>query len=432
MSSLGRLAIAAIVTWHVVWVLAGWAEQRAGRGGDFAVFYYAERVLADGGDPYDREALDRAARADGLRGRRSLPFFYPPPFLLTMRWAPALEVGRAHQIWFWTSEALLLGLCGLLLAAWRRVPGGLGLAALAALMVPAATIQNLVMGQVNLLVMLLAFAGLLLAERRRERAGGLLVGTACILKMSPALFVAWWLLQRRLRPALWAVAAGAAWTLVSIAVDGTTIHQRFYLEVLPGFASGSYHGLTVPIGELLNHSLPSFVAEWLPAPTGHNGLSPAARAISGALSLALLAVTAWRLRKPASDPLGRAAEIAAVGALTLLLPAYTYEHHLVWALPAVAVGIAGVASGRLGRWWPVAIGAAVAVLAVDVSLLFWGHRVLGETLGAGAAAVLKEVKLGALVTVWLGALRAVRPPGSSLEPKQVERVPDPPDRLVAG
>ena len=113
------------------------------------------------------------------------------------------------------------------------------------------------------------------------------------------------------------------------------VQVRFYTEVLPGFFSGSYHGLTVPISLEANHSVPDlFDRVWdHPRPTQ---LSPTAQRASHITALALLSTWFFAFRQRAVAP--PVPVDTAVGALTVLmvaLPAYTYEHHLVFLLPAV-------------------------------------------------------------------------------------------------
>ena len=64
---------------HVVWVSAAWdqsVQMRHGR--DFASYYYAAKVMQDGGNPYSR-CLAQSAKQDRARSAVH-PYLYPPPF----------------------------------------------------------------------------------------------------------------------------------------------------------------------------------------------------------------------------------------------------------------------------------------------------------------------------------------------------------------
>lgn len=337
--------VAALVATH------GSALQRVERsrsGRDFATYYYAAQAALDGRDPYDRRELGALARQD--RTRRSVhPYFYPPPFLLGMVWVAPLSLKAATLTWFFLQELALVGSL-VALRRWLRAPWWL-LGAVAALYGPLP--DNLTMGQVNLTVGLLAIVGL-------WRGSGTVVGAAAMAKMSPALYLAGWGARGRLRPVVFAGLTAIALSLVSLPVVDLPTQLRFYTEVLPGFSSGAYNGLTVPITLPANHSIPDLANQVWPGPDDHT-LSATAATVSRAASLTLLAGLSLVARRAR----GALATANAFGALTVLLvatPVYTYEHHLAMLLlPLVAAG-AAVARGHLARgWWAAWLPAAIVL-----------------------------------------------------------------------
>ena len=68
----------------------------AGHGRDYATYHYAVQEVWQGGDPYVTAALDQRARAEGTRAT-VFPYFYPPPFLLTMAWATPLSLADGYR-----------------------------------------------------------------------------------------------------------------------------------------------------------------------------------------------------------------------------------------------------------------------------------------------------------------------------------------------
>lgn len=345
---------------HVL-VQAGPAWQKvhgSGAGRDFASYYYAAEVALDGGDPYDNGAVVAAARAEKVR-KSVHPYFYPPPFLLTVAWVGPLSLQASYEAWFFLNEALLLVCLGL--GVWAF---GVPLWAAALLLWTWSPIpDNAWMGQANLLALAPALAGLALAERR-PWLGGVLVGIAAMLKMSPALFLGWWLLRGQWRPAVAAVGTAIGTTLLSLPLVGLDAQLRFYTEVLPGFSKGDYHGLRVPISLEANHSVGDLADRLFPGP-GDLLSEPAQRVMRVAL-VALLGLWAWRARRAVDAP-------AALGALTVLMvvtPVYTYEHHLVFLVVAM-----GSAAGLVGRrvlqdWQAGRRGAAVAWAAALATTWF--------------------------------------------------------------
>ena len=357
-----------------------------GGGRDFASYYYAADVALRGGDPYENPSLDAAAREDHTR-KSVNPYFYPPPFLLTVGWIGSFSLQSAYELWFFVNEALLFAALGLGVLAF-----GVPVWAVAALLWTWSPIpDNAWMGQANLLALVPALAGLAVA-RKRPAVGGVLVGTAAMLKMSPALFLGWWVVQRNGRAVAAACATAVGLSLAALPLVGVAPTLRFYTEVLPGFSKGDYHGLKVPISLEANHSVPDLMDRLFPGPGSI--LSPAAQHASTAIILTLLAVWAWRA--------WRATEPAAIlGALTVLMvatPVYTYEHHLVFLLVAMgsAAGLTAPrvrtawAAGRRGEAaaWAFTLGFAWFTLAWPLPAL----RAVQALLPAGLGWVCRESK----------------------------------------
>ena len=369
------LLLACLVAYGVQ-ALGPWKARtwRAGHARDFASYYYAVQVAGDGGDPYVRKALSQRARQDGTRKSGVHPFFYPPPYVLSFAWVLPLELGTAYHAWYWMEHLFLLAV---LLALWRWHPSrpmALALGIMAASFSPIP--DNDWMGQANLFVLACVVPGLLLVERGKWHAGGALVGLGCMLKMSPALLVAWWLLQGRWKPAAAAVAAALLLSVASLPLVDLATQWRFFTEVLPGFGTGDYNGLTVPITLTHNHSIPSLLHE-LFGGGATTKLHATAGWVSRGITVALLAGLAWRFRKPGADPLAALCQVGVVVVLMLVLPVYTYEHHMVWMLLPYAAAFAALADRRLGRvWWVLLVGAYL-VQALPLDLLKALYKELG-------------------------------------------------------
>lgn len=301
---------------------------------DYASYYYAVQEAAHGGNPYDVGALGARSRADHTR-RTVQPYFYPPPFLLTQVWALPLSLTSGYWLMFVLNELLLGGCLWLAVRAFAVPLPAVALVLSTFTPIP----DNAWMGQANLVALLPALLGLSVASRR-PWLGGFLVGAAAMFKMSPALFLLFWVLRREWRPLGAAILTALGLTLLSLPLVAPPWQLVFYQDVLPGFGRGDYHGLTVPISLPANHSVPDLFDRIWPGPTP-TSMSERALAASRLVTGFLLAVWAWRFRSPGRDA-------AAIGALTLLmtvLPAYTYEHHLVFLLlpVLVAAGLAPMA-----------------------------------------------------------------------------------------
>jgi len=409
---LGFVLVSAIL-WHFLAIASPPLQPpKAGsEGRDYASYHYAARAAAAGEDPWDLGAVEAAARTDGTRTWVH-PYLYPPPFLLLVWPLATLSLSTAFVVWGVLQELALL-VCALALAwAWRGVHGAVGVVFVARAALMYGVAYGVELGQTNLLVLALVIVGAA-AEPARPRLGGVLVGVACMLKMSPALVVLWWLVRGRHAAVLGAIVAAAALSLLVLPLVGPADQLGFYTGVLPRFGSGDYNGLSIKIGMFGNHSLPS-VWHALTAEGPGGLLAPLARALSALSGGALVGLGAWSFRGASHEPIVQAGQLASVLVVMVLVPVYTYEHHLVFALPAMALALVALHLGRLAPAWAVPVGIAVALLCIPLPLLKGFAEEVVTTEAPLAFAVVREAKTVALLTVgaaagWLGAIRPRAP-----------------------
>ena len=394
--ALVKLLIAAAVTWHLLVTLApAWVtvSTKPSLGRDFASYYYAVQVAADGKDPYAKGNLSKAARESGKK-RGVHPFLYPPPFLLVMVWALPLDLMTAYKTWFWLDEIWLAAAMFALWAWWK--PMGRGVGVLLAISVAAFTAVsgNHIMGQANFVGLAFAVAGLWQADRGRWLVGGALMGAACMVKMSPALFVAWWLMRGKWREALAACMSALLLSVAALPLIGFEHQLAFYTRVLPLFGSGDYNGLTIPIDMFGNHSMPNLWHQlrWIPGPR----LSTTAQTLSSMTAISLVLGLGWRFRYEDADLLARANQVGAIGIAMLLVPVYTYEHHCIWALPAIVASVLALTQGRLGWGWAPVLSLAFCFWAVEISDMKRMHLSVKSSLPA-LGWLIQEAKFMALL-----------------------------------
>ena len=404
------LLLAAALAWHVLAVVGpekpNPPEGSVGR--DYATYHYAVRVALDGGDPYDTAQLNDAAEIDGWRGRPVHPLLYPPASLLGVVWAAGLPLPQAATVFRLLGElGLLLGLLSIVRwwapLGWTRV-----LALLAAsLALMSGVAYGVHLGQANAHVWGLTLAGLALADDdrpARQAVGGGLVAMAILGKLAPAAFLGVWVLERRWTALGSAVGVTVVGGVLSWFVVGGPGQAHFFAEVLPSLSSGAYNGLTIRIGLLGNHSIPALLDHLFPG--DGQTLGPPARAGAFGVTIALGVVLAAVFRAPAADRTAMAGRVGAVGVALLLVPVYTFEHHLLWAIPGLVACGAAARNGRLPLGATLAVGVSAAVLCAPIVPLRRLHGWM-ESFGAGPALLVEELKLGALLVVfgacaWLG------------------------------
>lgn len=399
-----------------------WEKVKLNRGAsDFASYFYAVNATVQGENPYDNLVLDRLAGEDNQR-ETVHPYFYPPPYLLAMAWALPLDLSEAHRVFYWAGSFFLLAV---MLSLWKWLPswGMFGASGLV-LLFYTPIFNTLRMGQANLLVLALLVCGVMLVEfegaNKRRWLGGALVGLACMLKMSPAVLVMWWMVRREWRPVVAAILAAIGSSILVLPLVGFSTQIYFYSDVLPSFTSGNYHGLTVDINIPMNHSILNFCMQ---ITNGFQGMSQKTEATALAtnlariISLSTLLGLLFVLRKPRPDAVSRANAAGALVVMMVLTPAFTYEHHLVFLIFPLLAVVAALVERRLSWAWGLVLIPVFVLIAWNLP----DFKAYSDSLGNGRwsanAVAFRELKflavviLGALCT--LAALSPSRPRPSS-------------------
>ena len=269
-----------------------------------------------------------------------LPFMYPPLaaiLLAPMAWValPVASLAMTAITIFALIIAVMIVVTELDVwpaskavpdPAWaRRLFLTLAIVAVAALYMEPIR-ANFAFGQVNAILMTLVIADCVPSRTRWPR--GLLVGLAIALKLTPAVFVLYFLMRKDRRAALTAVASFAAFTIV-----GFLFAWRDSVE----YWTVTVHN-TDRIGRALNTNQNiSGTLERLSV--GHS-----ASAVIWALgSVAVLALSVWATRRllRAGEPV---LAVMCIGLLGLVVSPVSWSHHWVWMLPAVLT--AGVVAYR--------------------------------------------------------------------------------------
>ncbi|MER7812865.1 glycosyltransferase 87 family protein [Streptomyces sp900116325] len=249
---------------------------------------------------------------DYLRPGTGYGFTYPPFAAVCM--LPMLLVGRTGAVMgcvLLSAAASVLLLRGPL----RELPLGRGgLVVAGCLFVMLEPVRDTFsLGQVNLLLMALVYA-----DGGRGRFGGVGIGLAAAFKLTPAIFIGYLLLTGRRRAA--AVATGTALAATAIGVlAAPRASWVFWSRALWD---------THRVGALdyvSNQSLQGALARL-----------GAGRPVWVLAVLAVLVLWAYRVRRATAVGDDEAA-MALTGLAACLVSPVTWVHHLVWAVPAVAL-----------------------------------------------------------------------------------------------
>ena len=169
------------------------------------------------------------------------------------------------------------------------------------------------------------------------------IGIAAAVKLTPAVFVLYFLLRRDYRAAAVAAASGVVSTALAFAI-APVASLRFWLDNPAAGISAS----------------PFFTNQTFQAVLVRAGIDGTARTVLWvALSLALLVIVAPVIAR-APAPLA----MVVTAGFGLLVSPTSWSHHWVWIAPALLVAVATAARLRsAGWWWAAGLTAVVFVVA---------------------------------------------------------------------
>lgn len=391
-------AASVVVAAYLVYVV------RAVEPVDFLVYRYAVDLFAGDGDVYAGNLFGPMIAPEGM------PFTYTPAAVLLL-WPTAL--------FDWWTAYLLWSLLCISAVAWtvaRFTPTWVRWRALiVALLVVGVSVTPTVsahisFGQVNLLLMVLVLADITRSEDSvfgRYFPRGLLIGVATAVKLTPGLFIVYFVVTKQWRLAIWSSVGAAAATMGAALVD-PAMSRTFWTDVvwnlsdrvdLSGTAiassgNGSFRGTLAALGS------------W-----------------TDPLAMPLVVVCAvlalWIARQIFFE--GRCVDAALVIGLSApIISPISWIHHWVYLIPAAVTIVF-----RLRTW------CGVAACAVALGIVYCGPS-MGEqlmdvsSLLVPIGVILREgfilVSVAAIVALWRVQPRNSSAPesGGTQGPKSIE------------
>lgn len=314
----------------MVWV--SWQDIRKGIWVDLDVYVAGGQAVLDRVDLYSISVHD-------------LPFTYPPFAAVLFAPLALLPVWLARVVMTVATVAALVLAVEVLRRRMRLAP----LAIVPIVVVGVALepfLRTVLLGQVNALLIALVVLDCLVVPARHR---GWLVGVAAAVKLTPAVFVVWFLLRREWAAAGRAAAAGA----VSVGLGFAVAPSSSWFYWTGGFGDLGRFGSASVLG-VDNQSLSSAVARL----AGLTSVPTLLALLCGVLGVIVGAVAARAcLRR--GDDVGALLAVAIGG---LLASPVSWSHHWLWVVPliawCVATGhrISGVLLGAvfwLGPFWAV-------------------------------------------------------------------------------
>lgn len=323
-------------------------------------------------------------------------YAYPNPPIMAILLVPflALPPSLGAAAWFALKAALalaaILGVFALLDDPTRPFPLWGKLLAVAVILKPIE--GDLMHGNVNLLMLFLIVAALLACHRRRDGLAGALIGLAIACKLTPALFVFYFLYKRAWRALLGVVSSLIVFTLlVPAAVFGWTNnltylsswHEQMVAPVIAGNVSSEHKNQSLPglLHRMLSDeaSFSEYAGDRKIVLETDNFVNWDPRVVQAIVVAAIGvygALAAIHCRTSIADrpALSLIAEWSVVVLGMLLFCERTWKHHCVTLLLPIAVlayAIAAPIFSRALRWLLAAllILAALSMLSTSTGIL---------------------------------------------------------------
>ena len=322
----------AFYAWRFLLPLLG---PHAPRADDFQDYLFAAQQLGTGGDPYANFVRNHVPWDWSL----SSGYLYPPAFAVTLIPLTWISNDLAVRIWLLLIQAAVLAS---LLIIYRVIgrPSRAELLALVAVLTTFFPLANTVLaGTMNSLLLLLLTMAWACWQRRRDVAGGMLVGAAAVFKLFPAALLPYLAWRRHWKLLAAAAVTGLAGVGLGLAVTSLDHNIYYFREMLPHLAAGT--------GYRENQSLAGVAARICDPNTANAGGSAGwcGRLIDWPAVLVLLTIV-WRLTSRASRS---GLEFALAVTALPLISSVTWSFPLVILILPIALLVRQAMSGRMPR-----------------------------------------------------------------------------------
>jgi alpha-1,2-mannosyltransferase len=332
---------------------------------DFNVFYFASSELLEGRTPYERSLGEWT------------PYLYPPFLAELLCPVALLPLPAAAYVWYLINVAALItcaAMTGALLsdkaclkpataAGFRQRPYAVALAAAGLAVVLRFALDNLAMGQVNIVTAALSTAHIYLYVKGRRGASAAALALAAAIKLTPAILVLFYLARGRVKLAAASAALSAGLvcaSFVPLGADAPGAVEVFFERTIK-------NGQGYDLGFEGNQSLRGFEAR-LFRETGDDSRRPSTPVTLG-LALAFLAFCVAAARRCQGEVCAAAPFFCLA---VLISPLGWKSHFVILLLPAALVAREALARAGWSR-----LGFATALVLAFVLFNATSPRLIG-------------------------------------------------------
>lgn len=368
---------------------------------DFPSFYWAAKlVFVDHLSPYDYALLSHPAPDFA---QKVWPYLYPPPSLLLFSAFSTMSYFSAKIVMLGINHIMVLVLLYLFIFRILDVRHALIVIAILVYTLTSISVsQTLNHGQINLIaIVMIALAWYAYKTGRSALLIALPLSLAIVLKTYPLLLLWYFLLKREFKVVTWGIALLASICVLSYWALPEVVWQDWITKVLPhgGYASDVPHLFSS--AAYWNQSFNGFFARLFQPNEFSQVIYPsevAAKIFPYVTAIVVMATASvaclWR-RSTQRENEKIDMEFSIILLSIFLLAPLSWEHHLVFTLPAVYVAINHVFSGKFSMPKILWVGISSGVLAIGLPIIKW------ELMHQGPFILLLSVKLYAVVLLWI-------------------------------
>jgi uncharacterized membrane protein len=328
---------------------------------DFRAYYLAALAVREGLDLYDVSVLKALSPADS----DVPPYMYPPVLAILLAPCTLLNFPAAKILWLLLNQVLLLLAVLLVIRALDEEWHWLQVAVVGALTLNLDPLrQNYELGQVNVVTLFLLAATFYSFRRQREGWAGVCLALATALKVSPALFLVYFLWKRRWRLVASALAGLAILAVFSTIVIGPESSLTYIRDTLPPLLNGTVWGVASPANQGFKGLFSRLFTEnpWTQPLVANEGLAVLAT-VSCSVIVVVASAIACRRGDIVKDKERFDLEYSMVTLVALAVASISWDHHFVLLLLPLIVLVRRLPGLQIGLVAPAAIMAASYALA---------------------------------------------------------------------
>ncbi len=367
---------------------------------DLPSFYVAaETVFKEGGTPYDLKLFQSAEPATD---QYVFPFLYPPPSLLLLYPYTLVSYAAAGVLTLILNHLLIIVFMVMFLNKILNLDleNIFTVLAVAYILFYHPLVVTLSYGQINLIVLVLLC--LTWIGVKRESASWLVaipLSLAILLKTYPAVFLLYFLAKKKVGILGWAIVLVGLFSVFSYLILPGSVWSDWVTKVLPtgGYGKTPY-GLFSPAGSW-NQSVNGFTSRLFLPNEFSQAIMPSSFLASVGpymLSGAVILIAFWLTFLSAKHP-GKSEytdlEFSLYLLTMFLIAPISWEHHLVFVLPAAMIGLKLALETNK-------IELTQIILIFAVLLLAWRFPMWAKVLKEGILTLGISLKFYATVFVW--------------------------------